>query len=180
MSDSHSLRIKRSGSFVDLLMGSAGIRMYFSEVLEKRGDLSALVGKIVSGKEGKIRLNNFNQTSYLELIPSLEDSDQPVSLIFNSKKVLSLPLAVLNSLISSLISVAKEAENESNVSQLISDQALLMRQGNTLGLTDNKEILKEAHQESQWNRDLRRYLRDTSRSVKSEELVRIPSISTTK
>jgi hypothetical protein len=53
---------------------------------------------------------------------------------------------------------AKQAEEEAKALDIIDDQALMMRVGMPIGLTDDPVKIKEAVKEASWNSKLRKYI----------------------
>ena len=57
-----------------------------------------------------------------------------------------------------LIRKAAAVEETQNLARIIRDQAILERAGTGIGLSLNPAIRAQAHQDAQWDRDLRRYM----------------------
>lgn len=61
--------------------------------------------------------------------------------------------------------------------QIIEDQAILMRKGAPIGLSDNPDIQKEARKEASWSRKLRRFIPFAKfGAIQSRERFGIPTI----
>ena len=105
--------------------------------------------------------------------PSGEDK---VCLLVNGKLVADLPYQVAMSLGLQLISLSKQIENDTDPERQILDQAILMRAGVNIGLSDNPDVLREAYKSAQWDKDLRRYMPNAP-GIKSSEVVGIPTVT---
>lgn len=81
-----------------------------------------------------------------------------VLLILNGRLVASMPWQAAESLAKAIRIQAKSARNFAQRDRLIFDQAILMRTGFPVGLSDHPYILREAAKEAAWNSDLRRYI----------------------
>lgn len=100
-----------------------------------------------------------------------------VCLLVNGQLVADLPAEVAERFGREMVSMARLIMNDANPQKAIADQAVFMRAGVPLGLTDNPKILAEAHKEAQYNRDLRRYMKRAP-GISSREVVGIPTITT--
>lgn len=101
-----------------------------------------------------------------------------IVLLVNGRLTADFPPQVARQLAVALNAQAALIENDANPEKTINDQAILMRAGMKLGLTDNKKILKEAHKEAQWNGDLRRYMKGANApGIKTKEIVGTPTVA---
>ena len=87
-------------------------------------------------------------------------------------KIVSLPYDAALALSKAIRIQAKKVEERTKALQIIDDQAVLMRARFPLGLSVNKDILKEAQKEAHYNPNLRRYLPH----IEPSEIVYSPSI----
>lgn len=81
-----------------------------------------------------------------------------VLVIVEGRLVLDLPWEAALQVAQAIQFKAKAAEEFAKAEQIALDQALLMRSGTPVGLTDNPDILKQAANEAAWNSALRRRL----------------------
>lgn len=105
--------------------------------------------------------------------PAGEDK---VCLLVNGTLVADLPYQVAIKLGAEMVGIGKSISNEIASPRQVMDQAILMRAGFRLGLTKNVSVLKQAFNDAQWDRNLRRYM-PSAPGIKSCEAVGIPSIS---
>lgn len=96
-----------------------------------------------------------------------------IKVISNGRLLLDIPYEAALEIGRALIGKGKEAEELANPHKIIMDQALLIRSGFPLGLTNNRDVMKESIKEAVNNRDLRRYLPG---GVKSQAVVGTPSL----
>ncbi len=82
----------------------------------------------------------------------------PEVLLVIDGRALKMPWNVALDVSKALAIKARKAEEIAKAEGIIFDQALLIRTGAPLGLTDNPDIQKEAAKEAAHNGDLRRYL----------------------
>src|SRR4030042_4343350 len=78
-----------------------------------------------------------------------------VSLIAAGREIFSLPWDAALDLAKAIYTQAKRSEEQAKARDIISDQALLTRIGATWGLTNRRDMLKEATKEAVHNRFLR-------------------------
>lgn len=81
-----------------------------------------------------------------------------VLLIYNGTLVCSLPYQAAEQLSRAILAKAKQAEEQAHALDIVSDQAILTRLGIPFGLSNRRDILKEAANEAAWNSKLRRYI----------------------
>lgn len=81
-----------------------------------------------------------------------------VQLIRNGVLILELPYTAALELSGAIRTQAKRASQAANINRVIADQALLIRKGFPLALTNRPDVFKEAGNEAAHNRDLRRFL----------------------
>ncbi len=99
-----------------------------------------------------------------------------VIVLRNGTPILEMPWAVAQEISRVILAVAKHVENETaNPLKTIDDQALLMRAGAPLGLTDDPRKLKEAFKEAQWNTTLRKAMPNAT-GIESCEKMGTPRI----
>ena len=113
-------------------------------------------------------------------IPKIRDvrvrqDGKKVILIEEGKAILTLPWEVALELSNAMRAQAKRAEELDKAKQIIGDQALLIRKGVPLGLSNHPSILKEATKEAVHNKFLRRAI-PFSKGVESQEIFGTPSI----
>lgn len=98
---------------------------------------------------------------------------ETVVLIYNGRRVCDLTWEAADRLARALQTQARRAEEESKALEIAYDQAILLRKGVPVGLTDRRDIQKEAGKLAAWDSDLRRYMPG---GVKSTEAVGTPSV----
>lgn len=96
-----------------------------------------------------------------------------VQLIIDGRLVADLSWEQAHELAAGLRTQALRAEEWAKAERIASDQAILLRAGVPLGLTDHPIIQAEAAKRAAWDRDLRRYLPG---GVISQEHVGTPSV----
>lgn len=104
----------------------------------------------------------------------LQDADH-VLLLHDGRLIGRLPWQTAQALSGALRSVASQAEEWSVAERIAADQALLLRRGVPLGLTNSARIRAAADQLSQWDRSLRRIVPAT-RGISSKEAFGVPEI----
>ena len=80
-----------------------------------------------------------------------------IMVVQNGTLLMSMPWRQAKNLSKALRIQAARAEEREKVNQVIADQALLIRKGFPLAITQNPAIFKEAGNEAAHNRELRRY-----------------------
>ncbi|MBN1691309.1 MAG: hypothetical protein JW901_09820, partial [Dehalococcoidia bacterium] len=76
---------------------------------------------------------------------------------------------------------AREVETDVKAGKIINDQALLVRLGIPLGLSNNPNIQKEAHHAAQFDDKLRKYITGSRvQGIPSDEMVGTPVLITHK
>lgn len=83
-----------------------------------------------------------------------------VQIILDGQVLMDLTWQSALALSKAIHQVAKKAEEEAHVEQIIFDQAILQRAGSRHGFATRRDIAKEAAKEAAWNSDLRRYMPD--------------------
>ena len=96
-----------------------------------------------------------------------------VLLFVNGKVVVNLPWDAWLELSREIIAKARQAEQIAKADKVIKDQALLQRYGFPIGVTNNKDMQKEAMNEAAWGSELRRY---KPGGLPSQEIVGVPSV----
>lgn len=104
---------------------------------------------------------------------TIRQEGQRVIVISNGKAILDLPWDAAQALAKALHIKAHLAEEEAKALDIIYDQAILTRLGIPFGLTNRRDMQKEAMKEAAWNPNLRRYIRS---SVESREVFGTPVI----
>ncbi len=105
--------------------------------------------------------------------PTGEDK---VCILINGKLSADLPYQVAKQVGSLMIGMARDIENDLEPEKQINDQAILMRAGAKIGLSNNVKVLAEAFKEAQWHTDLRRYM-PSAPGIKSSEIVGTPTVT---
>lgn len=103
----------------------------------------------------------------------LQQNGTKVDLVIDGAIVATLPWQKANELARGLLAQAKRAEEWECAERIASDQALLLRSGVPIGLTEHPAIQAEAAKRAAWDRDLRRYLPG---GVKAQSIVGIPAV----
>lgn len=96
-----------------------------------------------------------------------------VVIVANGQRILELPWDAALMVAKAITVQAHRIEEQLKAPAIIKDQALLIRKGIPLGLTNNPAMLDEAGKEAAWNTELRRYLPG---GVKSQEAFGAPMI----
>lgn len=96
-----------------------------------------------------------------------------VIVIEDGRLLWDLPWQKAQDLARGIFKVSKLAEEHANANPIINDQALLIRAGIPFGLTNRRDMLREAVKVADTDRDLRRYLPG---GIKSEEIFGTPNI----
>lgn len=89
---------------------------------------------------------------------SVRQEGDHVLVIRNGQAILDLPYQAALDLAKALRIKGKAAEEIAKAEQVIFDEAILLRVGANIGLTNHPVILREAMKEAAWNSDLRRYI----------------------
>ncbi len=84
-----------------------------------------------------------------------------VQVIMDGNVVLDLTWQSALQLAKAMHTVAKKAEELENVEKVILDQAILMRAGTGIGLVTNPTMAKEAIKVAQFDKKLRRYIKQS-------------------
>lgn len=109
-----------------------------------------------------------------ESIRSIIHNDKCVLLI-NGQLAADMPPQVARQLAAALIQQAQLIDNEQRQRDNLQDQAILMRAGVPINIAASRSTLKEAHNMAQWDRDLRRYMRNAP-GIESREVFGLPTI----
>lgn len=96
-----------------------------------------------------------------------------VVLIYNGQRIVSMPWDAALQLAQAITAQARKAEETTKADQIALDQAILLRKGIPIGLTDNKDIQEMAAVEAAYNKRIRLALPG---GVKSQEHVGTPAI----
>jgi len=87
---------------------------------------------------------------------TIKRDDLYVLIVIEDRKVLDLPWDAALQLAKAITIQAKRIEEDVKHSQIIADQALLMRSGAPFGITNNPDIIAEAKKEAVGNTFLRK------------------------
>ena len=98
---------------------------------------------------------------------------ETVTLIYNGRRVCDLDWQAADEVARALIIQARKAEVEAKAEQIAYDQAILIRKGIPLGLTNRRDIQHEAGKLAAWDSKLRRYMPG---GVKSKAIVGTPAV----
>lgn len=96
-----------------------------------------------------------------------------VQIIRDGKLVVEMPWDAALRAAAALRHVGQRAEEWASAERIASDQALMIRAGAPIGLSNNPRIIAEATKQAQHDRDLRRYLPG---GIKSKSIVGVPTI----
>lgn len=105
---------------------------------------------------------------------SIRHDNGDVVLVLNGDKGLKMPWEVADKIARGLKIKAREAEEYCKANRIIADNALLLRSGAPVGLSNHPKILEETVKEAVHNRELRRALPG---GVKSECIVGTPTLT---
>lgn len=86
-----------------------------------------------------------------------------VLVIADGRAVLDLPWEGATAVAKALYRQSKKAEELAKAGQIVMDEAILLRSGAPVSLTNQPDIRKEAAKEAAWNSQLRRYIRRRER-----------------
>lgn len=104
-----------------------------------------------------------------------------VVVVREGRAVLDLPWDGALELARAIHSQAKRAEELANADAIATDQAILLRLGVPIGLSDRQDIQQEAQNRAAWDSGLRRYIRGKRargvNGVRSAGVVGTPTIS---
>ena len=112
------------------------------------------------------------------LIPQLEEIKVGIDgkrVVLSSSKgaTMKIPWQVVTTLCKAMNTKAKQLEEMANIDRLLADQAMMFRSGAPFGLSNRRDILKEAAHIAQHDDKLRKYMPG---GVKSTALVGTPTI----
>lgn len=96
-----------------------------------------------------------------------------VQILERGRLLIELPWKAADALAQAISAKARQAEELDKAQSIALDQALLLRAGVPIGLTNHPRIKAEAAKEAAWNRKLRRALPG---GVKSMEHVGTPNV----
>lgn len=104
-----------------------------------------------------------------------------VVVLHGGRAVLDMPWDGALELARAIHSQAKRAEELANADAIATDQAILLRLGVPIGLSDRQDIQQEAQNRAAWDSGLRRYIRGKRargvNGVRSAGVVGTPTIS---
>ena len=86
---------------------------------------------------------------------------------------MKVPWQVVETLCKAMIAKSKQIEEMANLDRLLADQAMMFRSGAPFGLSNRRDILKEAAHIAQHDDKLRKYMPG---GVKSTALVGTPTV----
>jgi hypothetical protein len=100
-----------------------------------------------------------------------------VILVSNMGVTVVLPWSAALEVAKEITAQARKIEEVAKANQIVGDQALLIRLGIPLGLSDNPDIKKEALKEAQWDPKLRKYITGSRvKGIPSGEVMGTPSL----
>lgn len=108
---------------------------------------------------------------------TIRDEGDTVVLILNGKRVCDMPWEAAYQMGKGLIAKARKVEERQKHERVAADNALLLRLGIPLGLTDDKYIIKETKIEAAHNTELRKYIPHVDVGIRSKEVVGTPKLS---
>lgn len=111
----------------------------------------------------------------LRVLRVLNDGNR-IIVIEEGKTVLNIPWEMADNLSKALTKYARKAEEMDKVDQIVRDQAILMRAGTPIGLSNNTDIQKEAVKEALYNKKLRRVMPNKMGNIESKENFGTPSL----
>ena len=112
------------------------------------------------------------------LIPKLDE----ITVGMDGKRVLlkssngtemKIPWQVVETLCKVMVSKSKQMEEMANLDRILADQAMMFRSGAPFGLSNRRDILKEAAHIAQYDDKLRRYMPG---GIKSTAIVGTPTV----
>ena len=141
--------------------------LHYSEIIEKAGELKKLA-KCLS--KDPVYLQSIDKGRYVRFL----SNDVEIQVDYNSVPVTYMPFGKLIEVSDGLKSMALQIRNDTeDPEKLIRDQAILIRSGVPIDLTDNKKIMDEALKSAQWDSDLRKAIKT---SVESREIFGLPVV----
>lgn len=96
-----------------------------------------------------------------------------VLLIVGGRAVLDMPWRKADDVCAAIRSKARAAEEQEKALSIARDNAILLRAGVPLGLTNDRRIREETAKIAAWDRDLRRYMPG---GIKSQEMLGRPAV----
>ena len=105
----------------------------------------------------------------------IDRNQKKILQLINGKQVAAFSAKQAREVAGQMMYQAGLLEHLESPDSIIKDQAILMRSGINIGLSDNKDIRKEAQKEAEGNRDLRRYI-DGSKGLSERETMGVPKI----
>lgn len=112
---------------------------------------------IIKGNEGTVRIRHEGAMVLMDI----------------NGRSMAIPWEAALEMAKHLRNNAKRAEEYAKADQVIMDNAILHRAGSFIGLSHNRDIIKETVKEAAWNSDLRRYMRG---GVKAQGIVYPPGL----
>jgi hypothetical protein len=100
-----------------------------------------------------------------------------IFLVSGTGVTVALPWSAALEVAKEMTAQARKIEEVVKANQIIADQALLIRTGIPLGLSDNPDIKKEALKQAQWDPKLRKYITGSRvRGIPSGEVMGTPGV----
>ena len=112
------------------------------------------------------------------IVPKIKDcrirlNGIKVILITEGKEYLELPWEAALKIGRAMIAQARRAEEAAKALNIVEDQAIIIRSGFPVGLTNRKDIQTEALKEAKWNRELRKKMPG---GIQSQSIVGTPTL----
>lgn len=98
---------------------------------------------------------------------------EKVLLLSGGVLIAEMPWQSADELARALTAKARQAEEQQKAESIAYDAAILMRAGVPMGLSNRRDIIKEAMKEAAWNTNLRRYMPG---GIKSKEVFGTPTV----
>ena len=99
-----------------------------------------------------------------------------VVILEEGKTILNVPWMTADLIGKSMQKQARKAEENEKALNIVGDQAFLMRAGIPLGLSNRRDIQKEAVKEALYNKKLRRIMPNKMGNIESKESFGTPSL----
>lgn len=99
-----------------------------------------------------------------------------VIVIDGSKVVLNVTWEMADAVATAMKKYARIAEEADKAASIVADQAFLMRAGVPIGLSNRKDIQREAAKEALYDKQLRRIMPSRMGNIESKESLGTPSL----
>lgn len=114
-------------------------------------------------------------TPKLRAIRVVNDGSRVV-VIEDDKVVLNVTWEMADAVATAMKKYARKAEEQDKALSIVNDQAFLFRSGIPIGLSNRKDIQKEAVKEALYNKRLRRIMPNKMGNIESKESFGTPSL----